>query len=229
MFTDAVSRCQTAAQTAFGTEANEENTETLPNLRSLRYLLFKPRNRGSIELTEIYQWLMQAGEVLLWILIILSCVVALVLSCLSLSGTWMVALASIGAMLLRSGDFPGWTTVIIFLLISVAVELLEWFAGAWGVTRRGGSGWAGFAAIIGGIVGLIAGTFIPLPVVGSLVGMLIGSFALAFVVEQHRLNHTGQAAHIARGAVIARILVILLKVVTTLGMIAFLAAGIVFD
>ena len=180
-------------------------------------------------MTEVYQWLMQAGEIVLWILICCSCVLALVLSCLSLSGTWLMALAAIGAMLLRPAEFPGWATIIIFLLLSVAVELVEWFAGAWGVTRRGGSGWAGLAASVGGIAGLFAGAFIPVPVVGSLVGMLVGSFALAFAVEQYRLNHTGQAAHIARGAVIARILVILLKVVTTLGMIAFLTAGILFD
>jgi uncharacterized protein YqgC (DUF456 family) len=180
-------------------------------------------------LTEVYQWVFQAGEILLWILICCSCVLALVLSCLSLSGTWLVALASIGAMLLRPGEYPGWATIITFILLSVAVELVELVAGAWGVKGRGGSGWAGFAAIVGGIVGLVAGTFIPIPVVGSLVGMLIGSFALAFAVEKYRLNHTGQAAHIARGAVIARILVIFLKVVTTLGMIAFLAAGMVLD
>ncbi len=177
---------------------------------------------------EIYPWLLQAGEIVLWILICLSFVLALVLSCLSLSGTWLVALAAIGAILLRPGEFPGWATVMVFLLLSVAVELVEWFAGAWGVTRRGGSGWAGLAAIVGGTIGLIAGTFIPVPIAGSLIGMLIGSFALTFAVEQYRLNHTGQAAHIARGAVIARVLVIFLKVVTTLGMIAFLAAGILF-
>jgi hypothetical protein len=65
--------------------------------------------------------------------------------------------------------------------------------------------------------------------VGSLVGMLIGSFALAYAVERRRLNDGPQAAHIARGAVLARLLMIFLKVAVTLGMSAWLWIGIVAD
>ena len=54
-------------------------------------------------------------------------------------------------------------------------------------------------------------------------GMLVGSFACAFAVERYRLKHSGQAARIAWGAVIARLLVILLKVAATLGMTVVLA------
>ena len=177
-------------------------------------------------LADITQWLAQAGVILLWTLIVCSCLLALVLSCLSLSGTWIVSLAAIGAMIQRPDAFPGWGTITAFLLLSTTVEWVEWVAGAWGVTQRGGSSPAGVAAIVGGIAGLFIGGLIPVPIVGSLIGMLAGSFLLAFAVEHRRLNHTGQAAHIARGAVIARVLVIILKVTVTLGMIVCLAWGI---
>ena len=153
------------------------------------------------------------------------CLCGVLLSCLSLSGTWLVVLAALVVKGLRPGEFPGWWTITGFIAVSILVEMAEWGAGAWGVTRRGGSGWAGVAAAGGGLAGLFLGMFIPIPVIGSLLGMMLGSFVFAFAVERNRLRQTGQAAHIAWGAVVARIAVILLKVIATLGMIVFLVIG----
>ena len=113
----------------------------------------------------------------------------------------------------------------LFLVISGLVEVAEALAGSWGVTKRGGSRLAGFAAFADGILGLVAGSFIPVPVVGSLAGMLAGSFGLTYLVERRRMARAADTAHIARGAVVARVLVIFLKVAATLGMIAALALG----
>ena len=112
-------------------------------------------------------------------------------------------------------------------VVSALVEVAEFLASSWGIQKRGGSGWAGLAALAGGIMGLILGTFIPVPLVGNLIGMLLGSFACAYAVERYRLEHHGQATHIAFGAVIARLLILLLKIGVTLGMIAWLAIGLV--
>jgi len=73
--------------------------------------------------------------------------------------------------------------------------------------------------------GMVLGTFIPPPLLGSLLGMLAGSFLLAYLVERRRLEK-GDAAHIALGAVVSRILILLLKVVTTLVMVVFLLAAV---
>ncbi len=169
-----------------------------------------------------------AGVGLVYLLIVLLCLVALVLSCLSISGTWLVTLAAVIAAIVRGFSFPGWITIIVFLLISGMVEVAEAMAGAWGVTKRGGSGLAGFMAIVGGLLGMIAGSFIPIPIVGSLLGMMAGSFLLVFLVERKRLE-SAHAVDIAWGAVIARVLIVLLKVVVTLGMIIFLLAGLVIS
>ena len=98
----------------------------------------------------------------------------------------------------------------------------------------GGSSKAGFAAFAGGVFGLFAGSFIPVPLAGSLAGMLGGSFIFAYVVERRLLikeNKTDQpqtalsakAADVAFGAVIGRIFMVLVKIVAALGMTISLA------
>jgi len=158
---------------------------------------------------------------LAWILFAGVGIAALVLSCLSISGTWLVSLLAVWAVFWKAGAAVGWWTVAVFLAVSALIEGAEFLAGSWGVQKRGGSKMAGFAALAGGLGGLVLGSFVA-PVIGPLIGMLAGSFALAYAVEKRRLQEHDRAAHIARGAVIARLLIILLKVATTLVMILYL-------
>ena len=158
-------------------------------------------------------------------LVVLLCVAGVVLSCLGISGTWLVVAGAIIAAVIRKGVFPGLWTIIIFIVLAGLIEVVEAVAGAWGVKKRGGSTLAGFVAVAGGLIGLVLGTFIPVPVLGSLLGMLAGSFGLVFAVEQYRLKKAGQAASIAWGTVLARVFVILLKVTVTLGMSSSLLVG----
>ena len=156
----------------------------------------------------------------------LLCFTGFMLSCLSLSGTWAVLAAAGLLAWLGQADYPGLGTLIVFLLICIGVEAAEAFAASWGVKRRGGSRAAGWAALGGGFLGLLlGGIFIPLPVIGGLLGMAAGSFGCAFIVERHSIRKTSHAAHVATGAVLARLGVIFLKVGVTLAMIITLAAG----
>ena len=139
------------------------------------------------------------------------CILGILLSCLSFSGPWLITGASVLAWLLVDSAFPTGLICAGFAVAAGMAEVIEFFAGAWGVTRRGGSGWTGFAALAGGLLGLFLGTMIPVPVVGSLLGMLAGSFGLAFWAEYHLQKKADRAAHIAFGAVTARILVIFMK------------------
>lgn len=155
----------------------------------------------------------------------LLCCIGFILSCLSLSGTWVV-LATTGLMFwYRRPDFPGFGTLIFFLILCIGVELAEAMAGTWGVQKRGGSKAAGWAAMGGGFLGMLFGGFIPVPIIGNLLGMLIGSFGCAFLVEHSKLKQTEHAAHVATGAVLARLAVIFLKISITLLMIFFLVIG----
>lgn len=155
------------------------------------------------------------------------CLIGFILSCLSLSGTWVVLAATGLTAWLRWPGFPGIGTLLLFLALCIAVEVAEALAGAWGVQRRGGSKAAGWAALGGGFIGMILGSFIPVPVIGSLIGMLAGSFLLAFFVEHQRMKKAEHAAHVATGAVIARLGILFLKVAATIAMICVLVIGLI--
>jgi len=173
--------------------------------------------------TWLHHVLIGLGYVSVWGL----CGAGLILSCLSFSGTWLVALGALLAAWLSGASFPGWWTVAGFVLVAVLVDVAESMAGIWGVRKRGGSGLAGLAALVGGLLGLFFGGMIPVPLIGNLIGMMIGSFALVYAVERYRLKRSSPAVQIAMGAVVARVMVVLLKVTVTLGMIAWLVVGII--
>lgn len=158
---------------------------------------------------------------------ILLCLAGIVISCVGLSGTWLVCGATLVGLLIRDSAFPGWGLLILFLFLSGAIELIEFLASGWGVRKRGGSRLAGLAAVIGGLIGLMIGSAL-LPLIGSLLGMAIGSFGFAYLTEYQRLKQHAQASDIAFGAVIARVLVVILKVFASMGMSLVLLVGLLF-
>lgn len=163
-------------------------------------------------------------QALILILTALLCLLGLLLSALTFSGTWVVLLAALITKI--SIDFPTLGTLVVFALLCIAAELIEALAGFLGVQKRGGSRLAGLAALIGGLAGAGIGTGI-FPILGTLAGLLLGSFSAAFLVEWNRLKHHGQAAHIAWGTVWARLAVLFLKTALTLGMSLWLLADLV--
>ena len=173
----------------------------------------------------LLQWLSVAGVFLAWTACALLCLGGLILAVFSISGTWLVLGAAIGAAFLTGpGEFPAWPALLTFGAVCAAVDIVEWFAASWGVRRRGGSAAAGWFALLGSLGGAILGGMV-VPVLGSLVGMLLGSFALVYLAERRRLKKNAPAAHVARGAVLAGISVLLLKVAATAGLVLWLAAG----
>ena len=165
------------------------------------------------------------GTMALYSLLGLLCLLGFVLSCLSLSGTWLVLAAAGIAAWVNWPEFPHIGTLVVFLVICIGVEVLEAVASAWGVQKRGGSKAAGWAALGGGFVGMVLGSFIPIPIIGNLIGMIVGSFGFAFWVEHSKMKQADHAAHVAFGAVLARIGVIFLKVGITCVMAFILFLG----
>ena len=172
--------------------------------------------------------LQTAGAALGYLAVALLCLLGLILSCLSISGTWCVVAATGLSMFLSKDSFPGWWTLGSMIAVSGLVELAETAAGAWGVQKRGGSVWAGLAALFGGLAGMILCAPV-VPPFGSLLGMLGGSFGLAYLVEYKRIQKKEHAAHVAMGAVLARLLMLFVKVAVTLGLIGWLVAGLAMD
>ena len=153
------------------------------------------------------------------------CIIGVLLSTVSISGSWLITIAACLASILREDPFPGLATIAVFLLLSLIVEAMEALSGYWGVKRRGGSRLAGMVALVGSIVGFVAGSLIPIPIVGPLIGMLCCSFVGVFAVEYWRLRSVEHARSIAEGSVFARVFIIVIKVAMTLGMSFALMVG----
>jgi uncharacterized protein YqgC (DUF456 family) len=178
----------------------------------------------------IQQGLAHAGFYLAWGACGLLCLGGLLLAVFSISGTWLVlAAAALASALTGSDQFPAWPALLGMLAVCASVDVIEWFAATWGVRRRGGSAAAGWMALLGSIGGMILGSLlIPVPLIGGLIGMMAGSFALVYWIEKRRLQHSDHAAHIATGAVLAGMSVLLLKIVATASLILWLATGLLF-
>jgi uncharacterized protein YqgC (DUF456 family) len=165
------------------------------------------------------------GAGLVWAAVILLCLAGVVMSVLTLSGTWCVVGAAALAGIALPASFPGIRTVLVFALVSGLVEGFEALAGTWGVLRRGGSKAAGVLAAVGGLAGFLLGGLLPVPLVGNLVGMLVVGFLLVYAWERRRLRQASGAASIAWGSVLGRLAVMCVKVAATVAMGAVLIVG----
>lgn len=166
-----------------------------------------------------------AGSAALFAGVGLLCLAGLLLSTLSLSGTWCVVGAAALAAAVRSAPFPSWGLVAAFAAVAAVIEGLEFLSSYLGVTRRGGSKTGAFASMFGGLAGAILGAFLPPPILGSLVCMMAGAFGGAYWVESRRAK--ANASHIAWGTVLAKLAVIALKFGATAAMAAALIGGMV--
>lgn len=159
---------------------------------------------------------------------ILLCLCGVVLSFLTLSGTWLVLLAALVG-LLHSGPEPTWFTVLSFLGVSVVVEVFEAGSAAIVVAGHGGSRLGGIAGMAGGILGMVLGSiFVPIPLVGGVLGMFLCGFGCVFGVERLTGKANGAAYRAALGAVKGRIYALLTKVLATLAMSFWLLKGLWF-
>ena len=128
-----------------------------------------------------------------------------------LPGNWlMVASAALLSWWLDAGDGGGmfslWTLMAVLALAALG-EVLEFFAGAAGSTRAGGSALAAAAALLGGIIGAIVGTFVvPIPILGSLIGACGGACGGSLLIELSRGRGMDRSLRIGLGAAGGRLL-----------------------
>ena len=148
-----------------------------------------------------------------------------------LPGTWLMVLSTAIAAWMQwqpgrpVGDQPiSLWTVLALVVLAVVGEILEFMAGAAGAKKAGGSSRGALAAIVGGIVGAIAGTFlIPIPLLGSLLGAAGGAGVAAWGVELSSGRTPQAAIRIGWGAGVGRLLGTLYKLIVGIA-IWFVAA-----
>jgi uncharacterized protein YqgC (DUF456 family) len=127
----------------------------------------------------------------------------------------------------------GWNTVIALAALAVLGEVLEFAAGALGVSKAGGSRRGAILAlagsIVGGLVGLVVG--VPIPVVGSLAAALIfgglGALVGALVGESWKGRDLAASLEIGKAAFVGRIAGTLGKLIVGAVMVVVLLAALV--
>lgn len=136
-------------------------------------------------------------------------------------------LSYVGILLLH---FTSWvdfssTFLIVWLIMVIAVTVLDYVIPAWGTKKFGGSKWGVWGSIIGLLVGLFAGG------IGIFVGPFVGALVGELIYQKRKKNREGEAGmsggqqfgksmKAAFGAFIGLIFGIILKLVVS-GILAF--------
>ncbi len=108
--------------------------------------------------------------------------------------------------------------LLILLAVSLLVEGIEFFLGAWSAKRFGSSSWGMWGAILGGFFGAL--WFTPLaPPLGTLLGAFVGAFGGAFLLELLHEKEVGRALKVGWGAFLGAVSGKLLKIVAAIGMV----------
>lgn len=155
-----------------------------------------------------------------------------------LPGTWLLIAAAIAIDCLDWLWLPPGSpltfhplTIIAAVLVGLVGEALEFALSAAGAKRFGATKRGMLGAVIGGVVGALAGTaLIWIPIVGTFIGALAGTAAGAIIGETSDGKKTmREAAQPAIGAVIGRVLGTLAKLPIAVIVLAILAVAVFRD
>ncbi len=151
------------------------------------------------------------------ILVTLVAIVGMFATVLGLPGLWLMVVT--GVILFFTTSNETFVHVSIYGVVALLVlaglgELIEFIASAAGVGKMGGakrSAWLALAgSLLGAIIGLFAGSLIPIPIIGSLVtSVLLGGVGAAIgavIGERWVGKDWEQSAKIGAAAMIGRLL-----------------------
>ncbi len=151
--------------------------------------------------------------VLFWVVLVvlwLVNAVGVVMVALQLPGTWLMLLATGLVAWWQWDGLPeqrliGWWVLASLLALAVLGEIVEAVAGALGARKAGGTKRGALLAIVGGIAGAIAGTFlIPIPIIGTLLGAALGAGAMSMLGDKWAGRSYGDAFRAGRGAAVGK-------------------------
>lgn len=117
-----------------------------------------------------------------WSTFALIVVCGLFLNALGLFGNWLILGAVCVAYIATDFMVFGPWVLVIMLLLAIAGEVLEFVMAGYGAKRFGGSKGSMWAALVGCILGAIAGSPL-LPIIGTVIGACFGAFVAAALWE----------------------------------------------
>ena len=161
-------------------------------------------------------------DILAAIILTIVALLGVVLTFITLPGTWVAVAVALLIKLWRP-ELIGWWPLGVSIGLAVLAEVAEGLAASAGSAKSGGTRWGAGGALIGSIAGLMAGTvLIPLPILGSIIGAVVGAGLGAFIAERGISQRTWvDSWRSGRGAMVGRVLASVVK-----GLFALLIAAV---
>jgi uncharacterized protein YqgC (DUF456 family) len=143
-------------------------------------------------------------------IVIVASFAGVILTLLTLPGTWLGLIAAIGVALWRP-DLISWWTIGAAGALAVIAEAIELVASAAGAKRGGASKHGAIGAVIGSFVGALLGSPFLFPI-GTVVGGVVGAGLGAFIAERAFKGQSWKdSAKAGQGAAIGRLIATVLK------------------
>ncbi len=157
--------------------------------------------------------------------IVICCgLVGMLLTLAGLPGPWLPVLAALVIQWQLPGTY-NWWTIGAAVAIGVLAEIAEFFAGAVGAAKAGGTKRAAAGALVGGLLGAILGTPV-FPIVGTVLGAIVGAGVGAALMDKTKVERDWkQALHVGTGAAVGRVVATAIKSGATLLISIILAVG----
>ncbi len=145
-------------------------------------------------------------------IVALASLVGVVLTLLTLPGTWFIILVALLCQWWREGLYEWWT-IALCALLAFAGEVVEFAWSARGAKRTGGTRPGMVGSIVGGLIGAVVGTFvIPIPLLGTIIGAAVGAGLGAVAGERGMSQRTWrESAAVGRGAAVGRLTAVAIK------------------
>ncbi len=130
-----------------------------------------------------------------WCVFALAILVGLCLDLVGLFGNWIILGAVALAWVLTGFEHFGVFGLVFMAGFATLGEILETLLAGYGARKFGGSKGSMVAALVGCLLGAVAGTpLIPVPVIGTLIGACLGAFVGAALYEYIKMERTHHEA-----------------------------------
>jgi len=164
--------------------------------------------------------------ILAGIVVIVCAGLGVLLTLLTLPGTWFALAAAVGCKFWQPGLMPWWVIGVGMGLAALA-EVVEIGASSLGSSKAGGSRRGGIGALVGGVVGALAGSPFFFPI-GTVLGAVLGAGVGALLAERLWARRSwAEATKSGQGAAVGRFAAVVMKsaLAGVLALLLSIAAG----
>lgn len=118
-----------------------------------------------------------------------------------LPGIFLIWLSVLAYAIIEGFKSIDWFTFVVITLIALVAGTADIWLSALGAKTTGASRRAMFLGFIGSIIGMILGTFIPIPIFGNLIGSVLGYAAGLLLGQYHKYKDWNKALKAGLGGV----------------------------